>query len=244
MSMAYTIKRYVGFVSLVLVFAFILSTEARAELYPFEAVSWNSGDTANDMAAQLSLEVIDYGTPADAEDPYQVEFKFNNNISPYEVVPGEPGVVTGLAFEDGTLFGIAEVIPYESGPGSLVSFVADPSPPAGTWGLGFDVTHYFLADAVSPSPKEGVNPYEAVGIVFDLQDGKDFDDVIAALNRGFTGESGESLRIGIHVQNLGDGGDYSDAFILTPEPGSLLLGSIGIGMVIARCRKRKTLIES
>ena len=33
-------------------------------------------------------------------------------------------------------------------------------------------------------------------------------------------------------------------YLLTPEPGSLLLGSIGIGMVIARCRKRKTIIES
>lgn len=31
---------------------------------------------------------------------------------------------------------------------------------------------------------------------------------------------------------------------VTPTPGALLLGSIGIGMVIARCRKRKTLIES
>lgn len=238
MSMAYTIKRYVGFVSLVLVFVFILSTEARAELYPFEAVSWDSGvSTANAMAAQLSLEVIDLGSN-------QVEFKFNNNISPYEVVPGEPGVVTGLAFEDGTLFGIVDIKPYLSGPGSLVSFVADPSPPAGTWGLGFDVSHYFLADADPPSPAKGVNPYEAVGIVFDLQTGKDFDDVIAALNRGFTGEPGESLRIGVHIQNLGDGGNYSDAAILTPEPGSLLLGSIGIGMVIARCRRRKTIIKS
>lgn len=243
--MAYKIKRYVGFVSLV-VFLLVLSTEARAELYPFEAVSWNSGvSTANAMAAQLSLEVIDYGTP-DTGDPYQVEFKFNNNILPYQVVPGETGIITGLAFEDGTLLDIAVIKPYLSGPGSQVDFVADPSPPAGTWGLGFDVSHYFLADAEPPSPANGVNPGEAVGIVFDLLDGKDFDAVIAALNQGFTGPivSGESLRIGIHVQNLGDRGDYSDAFILTPEPGSLLLGSIGIGMVIARCRKRKTLIKS
>lgn len=32
--------------------------------------------------------------------------------------------------------------------------------------------------------------------------------------------------------------------VTTPEPASFILGSIGIGMVIARCRKRKTLIES
>lgn len=238
MSRAYTIKRYVGFVSLVLVSVVILSTEAHAALYPFEAISNNSG-VSGQMAAQLSLEVINVGSN-------QVEFKFNNNIAPYDVTPGEAGVITEFAFEDGALLGIATVIPYPSGPGSVVSIAENTSPPPGTWGLGFDVTHFFRADAESPSPTNGVNPYEAVGIVFDIIGTNDFDDVIAALNQGFTGPivSGESLRIGIHIQNLGDRGDYSDAAILTPEPGSLLLGSIGIGMVIARCRKRKTLIES
>lgn len=249
--MSYKIKRYVGFVSLV-VFLLILSTEARAELYPFEAVSTNSPDAVI-MADQLSLEVNPVGDGTE-----QVEFIFNNNIAPYTAAdPLDPvsGIITEVAFEDGTLFSMGS--PYMV-TGTAVTFVENPPPPHGTWGLGFDTTHFFRADATPDSTTNGVSPGEALGIVFDLQDGVDFFDVITAIEDGFTTSNptqydeygdpipgtGTTLRIGVHVQNLPPDGEKSDAFILTPEPGSLLLGSIGIGMVIARCRKRKTLIKS
>ena len=100
-----------------------------------------------------------------------------------------------------------------------------------------------MADSDSPVVAKGVNPGESLGILFNLKDGNNFNDLIAAINLGFTSpaETG-NLRIGIHVQGFDGGG--SESFVMTPEPGSLLLGSIGIGMVIARCRKRKTLIKS
>ncbi len=229
MSTLRTKKVHIIFFSLILVFVVILSTEARATLYGFEAITPTNSPYAGVMAAQLSLEVNPYGSN-------QVEFIFKNNIAPYAVVPGEGGVITEVAFEDGMLFAMGS--PYMVS-GSAVNFVEDTSPPGGTWGLGFDTTQFFRADATSPSPTNGVNPYESLGIVFDLQTGKAFSDVIAALNQGFTGPivSGESLRIGIHVQNLDPDGDYSDAFILTPVPGAFLLGMLGLGVAGVKLRR-------
>jgi len=59
MSMAYTIKRYVGFVSLVLVFVFVLSTEARADLYTygFKSITNTTADSTAIGEAQLFVDV-------------------------------------------------------------------------------------------------------------------------------------------------------------------------------------------
>jgi len=227
-------------VSLVLIFLLVLSTEAQADLYGFAAVSWNS-TAADAMAAQLSLEVVDLGETGGV---HQVEFILKNNIAPYTAAdPLDPvlGVITGLAFEDGVLFdmGVINTYPDPLDSGSVVSFVEDPTPPSGTWGLGFDTTHFFRADATSPSPTDGVNPYEAVGIEFDLVAGKTFGDVISAISQGFSGPivTGESLRIGVHVQNLPPGTEKSDAFILTPTPGALILGILGLGAACWKLRR-------
>ncbi|MFH1882703.1 MAG: hypothetical protein ABIL62_08340 [Planctomycetota bacterium] len=242
MSITRTTLRRMSFLSLVLVFLLILSTEAQADLYGFEAVSWNS-PAADAMAAQLSLELVDLGI-ANPGDPYQVEFIFKNNIAPYTATdPLDPvlGIITGLAFEDGALFdmGVINHYPDPLDSGSVVSFVEDPTPPTGTWGLGFDTTHFFRADATPPPPTDGVNPYEAVGIEFDLIAGKTYQHVIDAINQGFTGPIviGESLRIGIHVQNLDPDGDRSDAYIMTPIPASVVLGMLGLGVAGLKLRK-------
>lgn len=233
MSKEYTIKRYVGFASLVLVFVFILSTEARADIYGFKCITNTSAGDAAIGEAQLFVDVTDPGGG-------QVLFTFSN-VGPLA------SSITDVYFEDGTLLGIASIDNSDSG----VSFSQEASPPDLPGGNAmlppFNVTACFLADSDPPPMGNGVNPGESLGILFDLKvDGytNTFADVIAAINQGFTGPivADQSLRIGIHVQGFDGGG--SESFIMTPEPGSLLLGSIGIGMVIARCRKRKTLIES
>jgi len=60
MSASRTTKNHIIFLSLVFVSVVILSTEARAELYSFGAISDNSG-VSGWMEGQLSLEVTDPG---------------------------------------------------------------------------------------------------------------------------------------------------------------------------------------
>ena len=233
-------KSYMVLVSLVFVLLLILSTEARAalsELYGFAPLSNNSG-VSGQMAAQLSLEVKDTGSN-------QVEFIFKNNIAPYAVDPGLTGSIELLAFEDGILSDLVTINPYPNllDDQSVVSFLEDTSP-TGTALPNSNLTitqNFFAVDATSAPSKKGVNPYEAVGIVFDIGSNT-FTDVIAALNQGFTGPivSGESLRIGIHVISIGAIGEEdgdSDTFILTPVPGAVILGILGLGVTGLKLRK-------
>lgn len=253
MSMAYTIKRYVGFVSLVLVFVFVLSTEARAALYGFGIVEGNSVDPGG-IAATLSLEVDYYDTIDIGNEDYRdrVLFTFINDgpvTSTYSI--------TDIYFEDGTLLELATIFDRTLDPSNPAYAGLDfdqPVSPGNLTGWStldpkFYATDEFTVDSESPGIlANGVNTGESLGLLYTLQENKNFDNVIEAIELGFTNpDPGPtprySLRIGIRVQGIGPL-DRSDTLILTPEPASLLLGSIGIGMVIARCRKRKTLIES
>ena len=234
-------KRYMTSLSLVLVFVVILSTDARAVLFPFEVIQPANSTNASAMAMQLSLDIVDLGDPG-VGNPYQVQFILNNDIAPYE--GDEEGIITAMALEDGTL--LAMGIPSAHiGTLAFSDETSNPPYPAGTWGLNFDTTHFFLADA-DPSPiANGVEPGEALSIIFDLATDKDYDDLMVALNQGFTGPivTGQSLRIGIHVQRLEEIGgvpdntDGSDAYILTPVPGAVLLGLLGLGVAGVKLRK-------
>ena len=242
MSASRTAKRYMGFVSLVFVSVFILSTEAQAKLFGFEAITANSTIDPGIGEAQLSVDVTDYGSN-------QVLFTFSN-AGPLT------SSITDVYIEDGSLLqiyddpitvGIIDGIINNPSP-LLVNFEegANPAMLPGSENMPVPLVssdYFFSADSVSPPPLNGVNPGESLGILFDLKDGYNFANVIIAIGLGFTEPwNTESLRIGIHAQGFADGN--SESLIMTPTPGSLLLGSIGIGMVIARCRKRKTLIES
>ena len=226
MSIANTRKRHVGFVSLI-VFLLILSTEAQADLFGFDAITDNSG-VSGSLASQFSVDVTDPGG-GDAL------FTFYND-GPIE------SSITEIYFDDGSLLGPPTVINN-----AFVNFIpgADPGNlPAGNT-IGFTATAALSAESDPENPINGVNPTEHMEIVFDLQGTQTFNDVLSEIYAGLANPEAENtLRIGIQVRGIeGNDGD-SDSFVLTPEPCSLLLGSIGIGMVIARCRKRKTLIES
>jgi hypothetical protein len=82
--------------------------------------------------------------------------------------------------------------------------------------------------------------------VFDIGT-HSFGDVINALNVGFnpypTNYTGTgsfdgwelpNLRIGIKVQGIGD---YSDTYILTPIPPSVIIGLLGVGVAGMKLRK-------
>lgn len=267
MSRARTTKCYIIIVSLVLVFVVILSTEARADLYTFDV--WepitNNSDYEDEFAQGLSLQVTNEGLVSG-----DVLFKFFNNstIDPtpvWDPVLLEfvdtvgPGAITDIYFDDGALLGISYIINdtgvsfgYPADPGNLPGH-NNVSPPFETSSVesGQDEAPHFSAD--STNAPLGVDPGEYVGIEFDIGNNA-FADVIDAINLGFTQPSNindpddpwytNSLRIGVHVSNLGldnnsddEPGDYSDSFIMTPIPSAVLLGMLGLGVAGLKLRK-------
>jgi hypothetical protein len=187
-----------------------------APTYSFVNITNNNAGDAAIGEAQLFVELFDLGT--------QINFAFTN-IGP------DASSITDVYFDNGILLGIGSIIITPT----LVEFsqLATPSnlPGGNTVIPPFVTTAGFSADSDPPVQPLGVNPGESLGIIFDLQGGGTFNDVIDELASG-------DLRIGIHVQGFSSRG--SESFInngivdgdgngVIPAPGALVLCSIGAG---------------
>lgn len=247
MLFVFTRTRRVSLISLILLLPALFSTKAQADMYD---LSWGWGIVENNSNApvtdQLSVDVAAYGTN-------QALFTFSNTG------PASSSI-TGIYFDDGALLGMTggfitsgsvifsaiEVI--ENGGGQT-----HPDLPGATnVNPEFETSAGFFAASSSGSP-DGIGPGESLGIVFDLKNDEfgvplTFDDVIDSINAGFNldnytgtgaydGWTVPTLRIGLHVQDLGEGGEFSDTYILTPVPGAFLLGMIGLGIAGVKMRK-------
>lgn len=194
----------------------LAASASMANIYGFQPISDNSG-LAGSVAGQLKMTVTDAGGN-------QVLFTFTNNgtIS---------SSITQIYFDDGALSGIASV---NGSLGTAFSVSATPSNLPGGNSISPAFTASLSAGAADPPPHNGVNLGEWLGILFDLQEDKTYADVLDALELGLTdGANANALRVGLHVQSIGTGGD-SDSFINTgviPAPGAALLGFIGLGLV-------------
>jgi len=176
-----------------------------------------TGNLAGNCAigeAQLAVDVSDLGGG-------QVSFLFTNSGP-------EASAISEIYFDDGTLLGIASIID-----GLGVDFEQDANPPDLPGGQTaippFEVTAGFLAESQPAPSMNGVGPGETVEIIFDLQGGGAFADIIDELTTG-------ELRIGIHVIAFEGGGSESFINVPVPEPGTAAL--LGLGLVALGVRRR------
>lgn len=172
----------------------------------FDCITNNAAGDCSIGEAQLTVDVTDPGGD-------QVLFTFSN-------AGPAASVIADVYFDDGSLLQIASILNTPS----MVAFSESADPPnlpgASNASPPFQAT--FSADADAPAPTNGVNPGESLGILFDLQTGTTFADVLADLADG-------SLRVGIHVQSFATGG--SESFVNVPGPGPLTLLALGFGGV-------------
>lgn len=225
-----------------------LPSVSRADLYTYDFATCVTNNNPATDAQTGSQFLVDVSSVAN---PQQVLFTFRN-IGPVA------SSITDVYFDDGTLLGIASV---ENSPGvQFTQYIpgnkhegGNPVSPGDLPGgsslaAPFEVTAGFSADSDSPAQSNGVNVKEYVGVLFNLQDGKDFQSVITALAGGLTHPEIEGgLRIGIHVQGFDGGG--SEGFINgdvqlpppppppVPVPGAVLLGLLGLGTSAVKFRR-------
>ncbi len=188
------------------------ATSSSPSQHSFVRITNNS---STDVAAQFSVEVIEVV-------PGQIRFWYTN-AGPV------PSSITGIYLTDNSLLEIADLIDADDGIGGDlgVDFSQGARPktlPGGNAISPSFATNESLAiNSDAPRASKGINPGETLGVTFNIMNGNTADDVSSSLTN-------HSLRIGLHVQAIGEDGD-SDSFISIPEPVTILFTTVGLGIM-------------
>lgn len=198
--------------------------QAQERIYGFYPITNNAPGNAAAIADQLFVRVFNGAGTA--------KFEFTN-VGSYD------SSITEVYFENGTLFGLDEIIDKDNGGDPDVDFVRGASPgnlPGGSGApYNFTATIEFSVDAESPSPQWGVEaPGQWLQLNFDLLP----EDPVLTIQDVFDELDEGNLRIGLHVSSIdGPGGFSSESFINIPEPASMLLLTLGV-LPLLRKKKR------
>ena len=207
-------------VLIVVVGGLFLASTARAELFGFQNITANNVADAAIGEAQLSVDLTAFGAN-------QVQFRFLNSgplassITDVYFDAPDPSALDGISSIDDSFAGVS--FSLGAAPGNLPG-ANNASPP-------FVTSPGLSADSDPAAQPNGVNPGEELGIIFDLDAGKSFADVLGEMTSG-------ALRVGIHVQGFASGGSESFVTTTTPVPSAAMLGVIGLGTV-GWVRRRK-----
>ncbi len=201
----------------VLAVLLLMLGQASAVEYGFYNITNNNPGNIGIGEAQLGMDVTQYGD--------NILFTFTNTGP-------KASSITDIYFDDDVpLLSYVNFIQM-----SGVAFDVGANPGNLPGGKDYYFTSNYSYDSDSPVQPNGVNPGEALGIIFSFMGDYGFDDIISALND-------ESLRVGLHVQGFAAGG--SEGFINSgapvPEPSAFILlggGLLGLG-IYGRRRVRK-----
>lgn len=225
-------RKYVLYFTFAILCAFSASAMA-GPTYSFTHIQ-EAGDGAAQLLngavgeAQFFMTVDDQGFNTDV-DAYQVLFTFDN----LQVDGWEDTFIDGIYFYDGVLFDLAAI--ENSSEGVSFSEGASPGHLPGDEDLKLTYSVGVIGDVDADPPGgggNGIDPGEWINILYTLQTGATFSDVI-------TGLDDHTIAVGLKAQGFPGGG--SESFVnngVIPAPGAIVLGGIGVSFVGWLRRKR------
>lgn len=139
--------------------------------------------------------------------------------------------ITRIYFDNGPLLGITNI---EADSGVEFHQEAHPYELPGQQLLEpiFEAAPELTVSADVPSPHNGINPGQWLGLTFSLQADNTFNDVVGDLYSG-------ALRIGMHIMGLPDGSSESAVNVsihTVPEPATIILLGLGSSILLVRRR--------
>lgn len=203
-------EKRVFYAKIILILFCLTSVSAHAELFIFGQIT---GDTTGLCPDAFTMEVT--------QQDNQALFTFINNCD-------NGGVLSRIFVKENDLITFSSILDQSDGVSFSDSDYKNAMLPGGS-DLGFTPQNTYAIEADPARPKNGLHYLDFVSILFDMNDGVMFPDVINSIGGG-------TLGVGLHVQSLPGGA--SAGFATVPEPATMML--LGIGTLLVKRKKRDT----